>query len=43
MKKIEEQIVEFWAWREIAKGEEITINYNGNPEDNTPIWFEPVE
>ncbi|MGC8750938.1 SET domain-containing protein [Hydrotalea sp.] len=26
--------------RKIAKGEEIFINYNANPTDNTPIWFD---
>ncbi|MCK4669972.1 MAG: SET domain-containing protein-lysine N-methyltransferase [Nanoarchaeota archaeon] len=26
--------------RKIIKGEEITINYNGDPKDQTPVWFE---
>ena len=25
--------------KDIAAGEEITINYNGDPEDQTPLWF----
>jgi hypothetical protein len=29
------------AIRPIKKGEEITVNYNGEPDDKTPIdWFE---
>ena len=24
----------------ILKGEELTINYNADPDDTTPIWFE---
>ncbi|HJY98485.1 MAG TPA: SET domain-containing protein [Patescibacteria group bacterium] len=31
----------FRAVAPIKKGEEITVNYNGEPDDNTPIdWFE---
>lgn len=33
----------FVAIREIAAGEEITINYNGAPEDRTPVWFDVIE
>ena len=29
------------ARRPIAKGEEITINYQGAPDDPTPVWFAP--
>ena len=29
----------FTAIREIPAGEEITINYNGEPEDEAPVWF----
>jgi hypothetical protein len=25
--------------RNIDKGEEIYINYNANPTDKTPLWF----
>ncbi len=32
------------AIRPIKKGEEITVNYNGEPDDLTPIdWFEVVK
>lgn len=29
----------FTAVRDIEPGEEITINYNGDEEDQTPVWF----
>ncbi len=34
------QLIHFLALRDIAEGEEITVNYNGRPEDQKPIWFE---
>jgi uncharacterized protein len=33
----------FTAIRDIATGEEITVNYNGEPEDQAPVGFEVVE
>ncbi len=33
----------FSAIRDIAPGEEIVVNYNGEPEDETPVWFKLVE
>ena len=33
----------FTALRDIAAGEEITVNYNGEPDDETPVGFEVVE
>lgn len=29
----------FYALRTILPGEEICTNYNGHPEDNSPLWF----
>jgi len=29
--------------RVINKGEEITINYNGDWDDKTPVWFDVIE
>jgi len=29
------------AVRPIEADEEITINYNGDPDDQSPVWFEP--
>jgi len=34
--------VVFSAIRPIRRGKEIFVNYNGEPEDQTPIWFRPV-
>ncbi|MFZ4396516.1 MAG: SET domain-containing protein-lysine N-methyltransferase [Kiritimatiellia bacterium] len=33
------QSIAFLALRDIAAGEEITINYNGNPACRDPLWF----
>ena len=32
--------LEYTAVRAIAPGEEITVNYNGDPRDHTPVWFD---
>jgi SET domain-containing protein len=31
--------ISFFSRRDIPAGEEITINYNGDPAARTPIWF----
>jgi SET domain-containing protein len=36
---VEGGTIDFVALRDIDRGEEITINYNGVPEDQSPIWF----
>jgi SET domain-containing protein len=33
----------FSAIRDIDAGEEITINYNGDPDDRSPVWFDVRE
>ena len=30
----------FWTLRPVKRGEELLINYNGEPDDATPITFE---
>ncbi len=30
---------EFYAYKDIKAGEEILINYNGDVDDNEPLWF----
>ncbi|WP_047153436.1 SET domain-containing protein [Aneurinibacillus tyrosinisolvens] len=35
--------VDFYAIADIKEGEEITINYNGEPEDKSPLWFEVID
>ena len=39
-KDFKTNILTFKAIKPIKKGEEITISYNGNPEDKTPVWFD---
>jgi len=36
----ERSAIEFIALRDIERGEEITINYNGDPENQKSIWFD---
>lgn len=39
-KRIKENIIEFYAIKDIKKDEEITVNYNyGNPDDKSPLWI----
>ena len=40
IKRMEETIIDFVAIRDIAANEEITVNYNGLPHDDTPLWFD---
>lgn len=32
--------IDFHALRDIGPGEEITVSYNGDPENKEPVWFE---
>lgn len=38
----EEEIIQVKTVREIAAGEELTINYNGDWNDRKPVWFDAV-
>lgn len=42
VKRPELQAIDFLAVRPIAPGEEITINYGGDPESTRPVWFDPL-
>jgi len=35
-----EKTLDFVALKNIKKDSEITVNYNPNPKDNNPLWFE---
>lgn len=39
-KLIEADVVVFLATRDIEIDEEIVVNYNGDPHDASPLWFE---
>jgi len=34
------QTIKYVTVRDVSKGEELTVNYNGKVKDNTPVWFE---
>lgn len=36
---LREKLIEFLALRDIEAGEEITLNYNGDPDNGTPMSF----
>lgn len=38
--RLREKVYVFIALRDIKKGEEICTNYNGLPDDDTPLWFQ---
>jgi len=40
VRNMDARLMEYVALCDIAVGEEITVNYNGDPEDMTPQWFE---
>ena len=37
---IKNQTIDIFAYTNIKKGDEILINYNGDPEDDEPVWFD---
>lgn len=39
-RKRKNETIKFYAYTDIKAGEEILINYNGDPDDQTPYWFE---
>ncbi|MGG0656410.1 SET domain-containing protein [Rummeliibacillus pycnus] len=39
----ENSSVDFYALRDIKEGEELTINYNGETDDKSPLWFNVIE
>jgi SET domain-containing protein len=42
VRKYAADVMEFIALRTIAIDEEITINYNGDPADQAPVWFHVI-
>ena len=39
----ENETFDFFAYKDIQAGEEIFINYNGDIDDNDPLWFNKEE
>lgn len=42
IRRMDELVIDYVALRDIAPGDEITINYNGATDDRSPLWFEVV-
>lgn len=42
VKRLAEGVIDFVALRQIAPGQEITINYHGSPGAQGPMWFGEV-
>jgi SET domain-containing protein len=40
---IDKQSIDFYAMADIKEGEEITVNYNGDPKDQSPLWFDVLD
>ena len=40
VKCLAEHMLEYRAFTDIAAGDELVVNYNGNPGDQTPLWFD---
>ncbi len=40
LRQHDELLIHFVALRDIAAGEEITVNYNNDPASQAPLWFE---
>ena len=43
VRRLEASIMDFVAIRDIAEGAEIRTNYNRDPRDMSPVWFDVVE
>lgn len=37
---LNDETVDFFALERIETGEEIFVNYNGDPDDQGPLWFD---
>jgi SET domain-containing protein len=43
MPDFDEGVILFHSMRDIEAGEELTVNYNGDPTDTEPVWFDPEQ
>ena len=42
-KDFERDVLTFVCLTSVRQGEEIRVNYNGDPEDRAPLWFDVLE
>lgn len=40
--RIEDKRIDFTALIDIREGEELTVNYNGDPSDRSRLWFKVI-
>ena len=40
IKNLANDVIEFVSIKPISKGDEILINYNGEPSNQAPLWFD---
>lgn len=40
---MEDNTIEFYSIKPISAGDEITINYKGDPESQSKVWFDAIE
>ncbi len=40
IRRLDDLLIDFQALRDIEPGEEITVNYNNDPTNQEPVWFE---
>ena len=40
---LDNRTIDFYALRDIQQGEEITVNYNGDPNCKSDVWFDVLE
>jgi SET domain-containing protein len=43
IKNFAKSVIDIIAYKDIRKGQEITINYNGQVDDVSPVWFDVEE
>ncbi len=43
VKNYKEKWMKFFAIKDIEPGEELTVNYNRDPKDKSPVWFDVIE
>jgi hypothetical protein len=42
-KHFADRVIEYYALVDIPAGDEVLINYNGDPADSSPLWFTVID